>query len=106
MKQILRCASLTVCLVLSACSSDPATFISYSQRKTAAAGKFDATRDPRPTDALALNYANSVEEIFRARSTGSRYTREASDTALAGLSAFTGAAESLSISASTVTGMG
>ncbi len=55
---------------------------------------------------MAFNYANSVEGIFRARSTGARYTREGSDTALMGISAFTGAAESLSISASSLSGMG
>jgi hypothetical protein len=105
MKRKIQSPALLLCLALSACSSDPATFITYTQ-KTAATGTFDVTRDPKPTDALALNYANSVEEIFRARSTGTRYTREASDTALVGLSAFTGAAESLSISASTLSGMG
>lgn len=88
------------------CSSDPATFVSYAQKKGAASGTYDATKDAKPTDALALNYANGVEEIFRARSTGARYTREASDTALAGLSAFAGAAETLSISASALSGMG
>lgn len=93
-------------LAVAGCSSDPATFLTYTQQKAAAGGKFNVFEDPRPTDALALNYANSVEEIFRARSTGARYTREASDTALAGLSAFAGAAESLSIGASTLSGMG
>lgn len=99
-------AAAAACMLLAACSSDPATFTSYTQRVRANSGRFDATRDPRPTDALAFNYANSVEEIFRARATGARYTREASDTALAGLSAFSGAAESLEISTSALSAMG
>lgn len=97
---------LATCLALAGCSSDPATFITYTQQKTPATEAFDARRVARRTDALALNYANSVEEIFRARSTGARYTREGSDTALAGLAAFTGAAESLSISATSLSSMG
>ena len=93
-------------VLLAGCSSDPATFTTYSHLKGASTGTYDATRDAKPTDALALNYANSVEEIFRARATGSRYTREASDTALAGLSAFAGASETLSIGATALSGMG
>jgi hypothetical protein len=64
------------------------------------------TAAPRFTDALALNYADSVESIFRAKATGTRYTREASDTALAGLAAFTTAAGTFAYDASTVTGLG
>ena len=106
MNKLTRWAALALCCGLAACSSDPATFISYSQKKTASGGVFDATQAPKRTDALALNYANSVEGIFRARSTGARYTREGSDTALAGLAAFSGAAESLTINASTLSAMG
>lgn len=106
MNKLTPWAALALCIGLAACSSDPATFMSYSQQKTAGTGPFDPTKAPRRTDALALNYANSVEGIFRARSTGARYTREGSDTALAGLAAFTGAAESMTINASSLSGMG
>ena len=103
-RNLTRWTALALCVGLTACSSDPATFVTYTHQKTG--GVFDATRAPQRTDALALNYANSVEGIFRARSTGARYTREGSDTALAGMAAFTGAAETLAISASAVSTMG
>lgn len=96
---------LAWCFVFAACSGDPATFVSYGQKYGSGAA-FDPSQPPRRTDALALNYANSVEEIFRARSTGARYTREASDTALAGLAAFTAAAKSLDIGTAKLARMG
>jgi len=97
---------LPLCAILCGCSTDPDTFVTYTQKKNSGTGKINATKDPQPTDALAFNYANSVEEIFRARSTGARYTNEASNTALTGLSVFSAAAESLSIGASTISTMG
>lgn len=106
MSKLTRWSALALCLGLAACSSDPATFLTYAHQKTETPGTFDATKAPQRTDALALNYANSVESIFRARSTGARYTREGSDTALVGLAAFTGAAESMTINASSLSAMG
>lgn len=100
----MKWTALILSLLFAACSGDPATFVSYSQKSNP--GAFDPARAPRRTDALALNYANSVEEIFRARSTGARYTREASDTALIGLAAFAGAAKTLDIGAAKLVKMG
>lgn len=87
---------LVVCLALGGCSSDPATFLTYVQQKKAV----------KPTDALALEYANSVETRYRARSTGARFTREGSDTGLAGLATVTAAAKSLAIGAAGLSSMG
>jgi len=98
-------ALVVITLVLGGCSSDPATFTTYARQKGNTRNQI-AVRAPVLSDALALDYANSVESIFRAKSTGSRYTREASNTALAGLATFTGAAKTFSYSASTVSGMG
>src|SRR5271166_3027728 len=98
--------ALAVCLALPACSSDPATFITYTHENGSTTGTLQMAAAPQFTDALALNYANSVESIFRARATGTRYTREASDTALGGLAAFTAAAGTFAYNASTVTGLG
>jgi hypothetical protein len=95
-----------VCLALVGCSSDPATFITYANQRGTTNAALDVTKSPPLTDALALNYANSVECIFRARATGARYTREASDTALAGLAAATAAAGTFSYGASTVVALG
>lgn len=93
-------------LGLSACSSDPGTFLTYTQQKSKASGNFDPEKIPKRTDALALNYANRVEAMFRANATGARLTREGSDTTLAGLAAITGAAKSLAIGASGLSSMG
>jgi hypothetical protein len=101
-----KAGALASCLIVAACSSDPGTFVSYGQRHGSGGARFDPNRAPRRTDALALNYANSIEEIFRARSTGARYTREASDTALKGLAVFAGAAKSLDIGAAKLAKMG
>lgn len=98
--------ALATCLAFVACSSDPATFVTYTQQSRTATGAPPVTAAPRFTDALALNYANSVESIFRAKASGTRYTREASDTALAGLASATVAAGTFAYSASTVTGLG
>src|SRR5437762_12474248 len=97
---------LGICLILASCSSDPATFTTYTHRKGANAGIVDPTLAPKFTDALALNYANSIESIFRATATGMRYTREASDTAFAGIAAFIAASKTLGYSASTVARLG
>ncbi|MFN2622379.1 MAG: hypothetical protein ABR611_05995 [Chthoniobacterales bacterium] len=105
MMRITKWLTAAGCLALAACSADPSTFVSYSQKHDPA-GVFDPNKAPRRTDALALNYANGVEEIFRARSTGARYTREASDTVLAGLAAFTGAAKTLDIGTAKLARMG
>lgn len=106
LSQLTNCGVLALCFVLASCTSDPATFTTYSHRKGANTGSVDPTMAPKFTDALALNYANSVESIFRAKATGMRYTREASDTALAGLAAFTGASKALGYGAQTIAGLG
>jgi hypothetical protein len=93
-------------LALVGCSSDPATFITYANQGGTTNAAVDVTKSPPLTDAVALNYANSVECIFRARATGARYTREASDTALAGLAAATAAAGTFSYGTSTVAALG
>ena len=102
----IQALGLIVCLLLGACSSDPETFLTYTQRKTGEGGKFNPQAAPKRTDALALNYANGVEAGFRAKSNGARAARESSDTALAGFAAFAGAAQTLAIGASGVSSMG
>ena len=106
MNRLLRSIALSAALGLAGCSSDPATFTTYTQRGGSPAGPVNPTAAPRYSDALALNYANFVESEFRARATGARYSREGSNAALAGLSGFTAAAGTLAYSASTVTGLG
>jgi hypothetical protein len=91
---------------LTACSSDPPTFITFAQQRYGSVEKSNYKQVPRLTDALAVNYANGVESIFRARATGARYTREASDAVIAGLSALTAAAGALSWGTTTVTALG
>ena len=106
MKRLLRSAALLITLALGGCASDPATFTTFTHRDGSPKGAVPAAVAPHYTDALALNYANFVESEFRARATGARYTREGSNTAVAGLSGFTAAAGTLAYSASTVTGLG
>ena len=106
MKRFFHTTALIAALGLAGCSSDPATFTTYTHRNGSPSGAPDPTAAPRYSDALALNYANFVESEFRARATGARYSREGSNTALAGLSGFTAAAGTLAYSASTVTGLG
>ncbi|WP_395739936.1 hypothetical protein [Prosthecobacter sp.] len=85
-------------LAFSACTM-PGTFVSYSQSQRRKTKEYQgATQDAKLSDALAFNYANSVASIFQARATGGRFTREASDTALAGTAAVTAASQTWSIS--------
>ena len=106
MQRFFRSSALLVSLVLAGCASTPDTFTTFTHRIDHPTGTMPTTTAPRYTDAIALNYANFVESEFRARADGSRYTREGSNTALAGLSGFTAAAGTLAYSASTVTGLG
>ena len=106
MKRLLRSTALVLALALGGCASDPATFTTFTHRTGNPTGPIPTTTAPRYTDALALNYANFVESEFRARATGSRYVREGSNTALAGLAGFTAAAGTMAYSTSTVTGLG
>ncbi len=106
MKRLLRSTAIVTALALAGCSSDPATFTTFTHRGGSPKGVVTAAVAPHYTDALALNYANFVESEFRARATGARYSREGTNTALAGLSGFTAAAGTLAYSASTVTGLG
>jgi hypothetical protein len=103
--------ALILCLSLSSCSStNPPTFITYTQQKiqqkNKAGGAFDPRQPPRPTDALALNYANYVETLFRSAANGSRFAGEGSDLSLAGLSATAAGAKTLAIGASGVSSLG
>jgi hypothetical protein len=85
-------------LTFSACTM-PGTFVSYSQSQRRKTREYQgATQDAKLSDALAFNYANSVASIFQARATGGRYSREASDTALAGTAAVTAASSTWSVS--------
>ncbi|MDI1313798.1 hypothetical protein [Prosthecobacter sp.] len=100
MMHSLRFPSLALlgCLFLGACTL-PGTFVSYAQHERKKQNEYqNATQDAELSDALAFNYANSVASIFQARATGGRYTRETSDTALAGLAAFTAASQTWTIS--------
>ena len=106
MTRLLRSTALVLSLALAGCASDPATFTTFTHRDGSPKGAVTAAVAPHYTDALALNYANFVESEFRAQATGARYTREGSNTALAGLSGFTAAAGTLAYSATTVTGLG
>lgn len=97
-------------LALGSCSANPPTFISYTQQKGISGRKagvaFDPGLAPIRTDALALNYANAIEVMFRATANGAHITRAGSDVGLAGLSGAIGAAETLSIGAAGVSSMG
>ena len=106
MTRLLRSTALILAVVLAGCASDPATFTTFTHRTGNPTGPIPTTTAPHYTDALALNYANFVESEFRARATGARYSREGSNSALAGLSGFTAAAGTMAYSASTVTGLG
>ncbi len=68
--------------------------------------KYDPNNGPARSDLLALQYADYVAKLLEGRGTGSRVTREASDSALAAGGAFVAAQETLGIAASSVAGMG
>lgn len=95
---------LVLCAALVGCSSDPDTFITYTQRRAAAPGQSDRTL--KRSDELALEYANGVEQLFRSRSTGARYTREGSDASVLGLGAVTAAGSVFSLGASGLSSLG
>ncbi|MCX6848005.1 MAG: hypothetical protein NTY98_03710 [Verrucomicrobia bacterium] len=97
-RHLLPALALLGCFSLSACKL-PGTFVSYAQKERIKTGEYQsATQDARLSDALAFNYANSVASIFQARATGERYNRATSDTALAGLAAFTAASQTWTVS--------
>lgn len=95
---------LVLCAAFVGCSSEPDTFLTYAQRRAAAPGQ--TAGQLKRSDELALQYANGVEQLFRARSTGARYTREGSDATVLGLGAVTAAGSVFSIGASGLSSLG
>jgi hypothetical protein len=95
---------LVLCAALVGCSSDPDTFITYTERVAAAPGQ--SAYQVKRSDELALQYANGVEQLFRSRSTGARYTREGSDATVLGLGAVSAAGSVFSLGASGLSSLG
>ncbi|MEY2537966.1 MAG: hypothetical protein QOG67_1706 [Verrucomicrobiota bacterium] len=101
-----RLAALVLCFALVGCATDKYSFIRYGQSVDPSTGQYDAMRVPVLTDVLALNYANSVVAILRAKYTGARITREISSTAQLGLAAASAYGAAFKYSASTLAVLG
>jgi hypothetical protein len=59
-----------------------------------------------PSDVLIMSFADNVMIIFDAKSTGSRYAREASSTAQVALAGIIGASSAFKLGARTIAGLG
>ncbi len=98
-------AGTALALFFAGCAVDAPTFLSYSHA-TNGTEAGDLMSAPAVSDGLAINYANSVEAVMRAKFNGNRIAREVSSTAQVGLAAFGGAAAAFEYSAGTVAALG
>lgn len=101
-----RCLALLVSVTLAGCASlDKYSFETFKRPKHTT-GTYDPTAGPARSDRLALIYADHVAQLLEGRATGSRVTRELSDSSLVVGGALAGAQETLGIAASSVATMG
>ncbi len=113
-QQLMCGVGLTALLIGSflgvSCTSSGYSFVRYGQAADPATRRFNPAQDPQLSDILALNYADSVATLLRAKYTGARITREVSSSAQIILAAVAGAgaggAFHLSKDALTVLGLG
>ena len=99
---------LVMCLCNTGCTNtDKLTFFNYGLNPNpGAAAPKDPNKPPAANDALAINFANSMEIIMRCNATGSRITRDVSATAQIGLAAFSGVGAAFNYGTTTLTALG
>jgi hypothetical protein len=102
---LVRILSTVVCAALSGCAAERYSFVRMSHQLDAT-GKYDPHARPELTDAVALNFADSVATLLRARFTGARITREVSSTLQVGLAAVAGAGSVFQLGPRTLAALG
>jgi len=98
--------ALPLCIALSGCGSlDKYSFETF-RTPNHPDGSYNYDAGPSRSDLLSLQYADCVARLLERRGAGARITRDGSDAALVTGAALAAAQETLSISASSVAGMG
>ena len=94
-----------LCVALSGCAAKRYSFVRMSHGADQGVS-YDRRARPNLTDAVALNFADSVATLLRARFNGARITREVSSTVQVGLAAVAGLGSVFSLGPRTLAVLG
>ena len=100
-----KCIALTLCFSLSACTAPRYSFVGMG-RTLDSSGNYDPQIAPKFSDALAINFADSVATLLRSKFTGARIADEVGRTAQIILAGLAGATAAFDFGASTVAALG
>ena len=101
-----RCIALLLSVALAGCASLDKYSYETFVKPPAGDRRFTPAEWPKDSDKRALLYADYQAQLLGGRATGSRVTRELSDSSLVVGGALTGAQETLGIAASSIASMG
>src|ERR1700730_9958666 len=90
MIRISKRLALILCFSLSACETQTYSFVRMGHTLDSR-GNYDPHISPKLSDALAINYADSVATLLRAKFTGARIANEVGRTAQVVLAGLAGA---------------